>query len=89
MVTRGTGDRVVIEVSNSGDPIAPQQMLTLFEPFERGAGSSSSQRSIGLGLFISRQIVLAHGGTIDVRSTEAEGTTFTVTLPRRLLAPGA
>ena len=89
VVTRGTGDRVVIEVSNSGDPIAPQQMLTLFEPFARGAGSTSSQRSIGLGLFISRQIVLAHGGTIDVRSTEAEGTTFTVTLPRRLLAPGA
>ena len=42
-----------------------------------------------LGLFISKQIVLAHGGGIDVRSTAGEGTTFTVTLPRRTAVPAA
>ncbi len=83
VVTRGTHDTATIEVTNSGDPIGAEQMTRLFEPFERGARRSSSERSIGLGLFISRQIVLAHGGTIEVRSTREEGTTFTVRLPRR------
>ncbi len=83
VVTRGTHDTATIDVTNSGDPIGAEQMARLFEPFERGASRSSSERSIGLGLFISRQIVLAHGGTIDVRSTREEGTTFAVTLPRR------
>jgi signal transduction histidine kinase len=36
---------------------------------------------LGLGLYITHQIVLAHGGSIDVRSTQAEGTQFLVTLP--------
>ncbi len=38
--------------------------------------------SIGLGLFIAHQIVIAHGGTIDVTSSAAEGTAFTVLLPK-------
>jgi sigma-B regulation protein RsbU (phosphoserine phosphatase) len=39
--------------------------------------------SMGLGLYIVREIVAAHGGSIEARSSEAEGTTFTVRLPRR------
>ena len=39
---------------------------------------------LGLGLYIAREIVHAHGGTIDASSTNDEGTTFSVTLPRRL-----
>ncbi len=39
-------------------------------------------RSVGLGLYIVKQIVKAHHGSVEVRSTEAEGTTFTVRLPR-------
>jgi PAS domain S-box-containing protein len=90
VVTRGSDDEVVIEVRNDGDPIPPEHLPRLFEPFERGAGArSSSERSLGLGLFISKQIVLAHGGRIDVRSTAGEGTTFTVTLPRRTTVPPA
>lgn len=82
VVTRGTVNEVKIEVHNDGDPIPAEYLPRLFEPFERGASKSSSERSIGLGLFISKQIVIAHGGTIDVRSAAGEGTTFTVTLPR-------
>jgi sigma-B regulation protein RsbU (phosphoserine phosphatase) len=44
--------------------------------------AGSSHRSLGLGLFIVRELVESHGGTIEVRSTEAEGTTFTAKLPQ-------
>jgi signal transduction histidine kinase len=58
----------------------------IFDPYRRGAQGSTptprASRGLGLGLFIVRQIVLAHGGSIDVRSSVDEGTTFTVRLPR-------
>jgi len=54
----------------------------IFEPFRRGAKTGARQaQGLGLGLFIAQQIVLAHGGKIGVHSTEAEGTSFTITLP--------
>jgi PAS domain S-box-containing protein len=83
LITCGTDREVSIQVRNSGDPIPPDDLQRLFEPFERGAGTTpSSTRSVGLGLFISRQIVAAHGGTIEVRSNAKDGTIFTVRLPR-------
>ena len=57
-------------------------LLRLFEPFERGGGAKTSAgRSLGLGLYIAKQIVTGHGGTIIVRS-EAGATVFSVRLPR-------
>jgi PAS domain S-box-containing protein len=85
--TRGTHDEVLIEVQNAGKPIPAEDLARLFLPFERGNGvAPSSERSIGLGLYISKEIVAAHNGTIIVRSTADEGTVFTVRLPR--LLPG-
>lgn len=84
--TRGTTDEVQIEVRNQGEPIPPERVARLFEPFQRGASAGSSTGSVGLGLFISRQIVLAHGGTIDVDSNVSE-TVFRVTLPRGIAQP--
>ena len=80
----GEEDAVVLKVHNTGAPI-PQDMLPgLFEPLERGPEvGENRERSIGLGLYIVRQLVLAHGGSVDVHSTPTEGTTFTVRLPRR------
>ncbi|MGH7284111.1 MAG: sensor histidine kinase [Polyangiaceae bacterium] len=75
---------VTVSVHNEGPPI-PQALRTeLFSPFRRGARDSKSAETagLGLGLYISREIVLAHGGEIDVRSTATDGTTFRVTLPR-------
>ena len=85
--TRGTQDEVVIEVQNAGKPIPAGDFARLFLPFERGNGiAPSSERSVGLGLYISKEIVAAHKGTITVHSTAEEGTVFTVRLPRLLPA---
>ena len=71
-----------IAVSNPtrGAPIAQSVLDTLFDPFQRGRGREHPG-GLGLGLYIVREIVRAHGGTIEASSTDA-GTTFRVTLPR-------
>ena len=73
------GDQVALEVHNQGRPIDPQVLPVLFEPFHRG---DTSHNGLGLGLHIVREIVRAHHGSVDVRSTAADGTTFMVMLPR-------
>ena len=74
----------VLSIHNQGPPIPPDALPHLFEPMKRGPPSERSKKtkSIGLGLYIVQQVVLAHGGSIDVTSSEAEGTTFSVRLPR-------
>ncbi|OJH41299.1 PAS domain-containing sensor histidine kinase [Cystobacter ferrugineus] len=74
---------VVLTVHNHGPPIPAELLPVLFEPFRRGPGTGPSNRDgLGLGLYIVRQIVLAHGGQLDVSSSADKGTTFTVRLPR-------
>jgi PAS domain S-box-containing protein len=80
---RGEPEEVSIEVRNQGAPISPALLPHLFEPFRRGSQAGSGTGSVGLGLYITRQLVLAHGGTLSVSSTTEEGTCFTVRLPRR------
>lgn len=76
------GEHLVMIVHNAGQPIAPELLPNIFDPFRRTTVRGALARGLGLGLFISQQIVLAHGGTIAVTSSVAQGTTFTVTLPR-------
>lgn len=78
----GTGDEVVLEVENEGDPIPPDLAPHLFEPFRRGRDDS---HGLGLGLFVVREIARAHGGRVAFRSDERR-TTFEVRLPRHDLA---
>jgi signal transduction histidine kinase len=73
--------RVRVEVRNAGT-ISPDNLPWLFDPFRRARTDTHSLSGLGLGLYITRQIVLAHGGTIDVESNAA-GTVFRVELPRR------
>jgi signal transduction histidine kinase len=83
--TRIEGDDAEIVVHNDGPPISDEARPRLFAPFARGAGAKANAgRSVGLGLYIAQRIVEAHGGTIGVTSSVGEGTTFRVTLPRRV-----
>lgn len=79
---------VVLSVRNEGPPVPSEMLTRVFDPLMRLATSeSAAQRvsgSIGLGLYIAREVVVAHGGTIAATSTAEEGTTFTVRLPRTL-----
>ncbi|MEX2271156.1 MAG: HAMP domain-containing sensor histidine kinase [Vicinamibacterales bacterium] len=75
----GTAETVTLRVHNGGTPIPTAAQPSIFEPLARAA--SDSPQSIGLGLFIARAIVTAHGGDIRVTSGEDSGTTFEVVLP--------
>ena len=73
-----------VRSSASHPSIAAAELPTLFSPFKRlnGQGAADGHANLGLGLYIVERIVTAHGGTIDVNSTDAAGTFFTVRLPR-------
>jgi signal transduction histidine kinase len=78
------GSRLTVAVQNPGT-IAPELLPDLFEPF-RKAGQQAKSRGLGLGLYITKQIVEAHGGTIDVSTSADAGTRFRVVLPRESFA---
>jgi signal transduction histidine kinase len=72
------GDDTVIAVHNSGAPIPPEKLDTLFDPYRR---ATNSRGGVGLGLYIVDQIARAHGGSVQVTSTADAGTTFAIHLP--------
>lgn len=75
-------DEVVVAVHNQGSRIPPGTLESLFQPLVRGDVGDPTGTSLGLGLFIVREIALAHGGSADVESSDL-GTTFSLRLPRR------
>jgi signal transduction histidine kinase len=86
VVARVDAGEVVVDVHNEGTPIPPESLANIFEPMVSHARGGAESTSVGLGLFIAREIVLAHGGTVTVRSIASEGTTFSVRLPHRSAA---
>lgn len=80
--TRVEGGRAVVSVADRGPGISDEQKRTLFNAFARGKTvKAGKQRSVGLGLMISKKIVEAHGGEISVESELGAGSVFTVSLP--------
>jgi signal transduction histidine kinase len=85
-VVRGAPTEIFMSVHNDGPPIAPESLHTIFDPLVRVISPERRRQrrpgSIGLGLYIVREVIKAHGGTIDVASTDHSGTTFTAHFPR-------
>lgn len=89
ITVNGEEEMVVWTIHNNGDVIAPDKLRTIFDPTKRFALRTANERNhshsqnLGLGLYITREIIRAHGGKIDIASNEADGTTFTIHLPRQ------
>ena len=85
VTARRDDDGVVITVHNDGAAIAPQLIPRLFDCMVQGGSgqqeADDNSTSLGLGLYIAKEIITAHGGTIEVRSSPSDGTTFTARLP--------
>ncbi|MGJ7491744.1 GAF domain-containing sensor histidine kinase [Variovorax sp. ZT4R33] len=74
------GDVLVLVVANEGEPIAPDDLARVFEPYWRPR-TSKPGGGLGLGLYICAQIAMAHGGAMQVASSAAQGTVFSARLP--------
>jgi len=83
VAVRAVGERATVEVADGGIGIAAADLTRIFGRFER-AVSGRNYAGLGLGLWIARRIVEAHGGTIVVASAPGQGSTFTIELPATL-----
>jgi signal transduction histidine kinase len=76
------GSRMRLAIHNEGAPLSAEEQARIFRPFERGSSAEQSgKRGWGIGLTLVQGIVDAHGGTVQVDSTPAGGTTFTIINP--------
>lgn len=80
-VTVESGPREMVVRVHNGGAIPPEVLPIIFDPFKRPRSRAGSS-GLGLGLFIAREIAVAHGGDVAVESEPATGTTFIVRLPR-------
>jgi PAS domain S-box-containing protein len=82
VTVRVTEDVVTIAVADSGEGIPAEDLPRIFERFHRAENVDQNISGLGLGLYISRELVEAHGGSLSVESRVGRGSTFIVTLPR-------
>lgn len=86
LAAQGELDRIVIEVRNRGPAIPEEVLRVIFNPLVHVGADDGNQSmppaNLGLGLFIAREIVAAHGGDIMATSNDADGTVFRIVLPR-------
>jgi signal transduction histidine kinase len=84
---RSEAESITLQVKNFGNAIPSESLEIIFNPLIQLSSNKSNSNpqptdSIGLGLFIAREIVKGHDGTIEVSSSEKDGTIFTIQLPR-------
>lgn len=94
ITAQGNADSVTVRICNFGPVIPAQSLQAIFDPLVQlsakdGESKAAPSSSLGLGLFIAREITTAHGGTIKAESSEHSGTVFTVSLPRAPVAEPA
>jgi hypothetical protein len=82
------GAQLTIRVKNRGQPIAPESLQVIFDPLVQLSGKSAgsidkTSTSLGLGLFIAREIATGHGGTLEASSDAANGTEFVLRIPAK------
>jgi signal transduction histidine kinase len=84
VTVKGSAADVLLTVHNEGAPIPPDKIAVLFNSLTRATdhGENAGSINLGLGLYIAKDIVVSHGGTINVTSTETDGTTFTARFPK-------
>jgi K+-sensing histidine kinase KdpD len=82
----GEADSIIVEVKNIGPAIPPESLEAIFNPLVQLSVDENQDgrptTSLGLGLFIAREITIAHGGTIEAQSDATSGNVFTVRFPR-------
>jgi len=83
---RSDGEVALLEVEDQGPGIAPEEAGRLFEPFQRGSAHCLAP-GVGMGLYVARRLVEAHGGTIGVTRSPLGGSLFRVALPAGLRHP--
>lgn len=86
----GDSKVVTLTVGNDGVPIPTDKIKMIFDPLTRVATDEDvapTSGNLGLGLFITKEVVVAHGGTIEVTSSEMAGTIFTARFPRSQANP--
>jgi two-component system sensor histidine kinase KdpD len=83
ITTEKDGNMAKISIADNGSGIADEEKEKIFEKFYCGEHKiADNRRSLGLGLYLCKSIVEAHGGTISVSDNEPQGTIFCFTLPQ-------
>ncbi|RYZ42533.1 MAG: HAMP domain-containing histidine kinase [Myxococcaceae bacterium] len=83
----GDADHAVVAVSDQGIGMSPDELKGLFVPFQRAGNAKQRAPGVGLGLSVSRRIIEAHGGRIEVESQPGQGSVFRVHLARVSVGP--
>jgi signal transduction histidine kinase len=86
VIARGDTENFELSVTNIGAIIAAEKVARLFQPFSRSK-SDTHQSGLGLGLYIAAEIAKAHGGTLELSSSNESGTRFTFRMPTNSAAP--
>jgi len=80
----GNNDYAIVNIRDFGEGIKKTDQKNIFEPFYQVKNGSIANPGLGLGLYISKEIIERHGGIIGVKSALGKGSTFTFTLPYKL-----
>lgn len=87
---KGETEAVILTIGNDGVPIPPEKIAIIFDPLTRVSfddGIPAPSANLGLGLYITKEVMIAHGGAIDVTSSEMDGTIFTARFPQSKVGP--